>query len=383
MRRLEEARLLAPAALLLLFLGPKEIVSQSAPPTIRIDPSPSVQIGRAGDPHYEFNRIASVVRLSDGSVAVVCIGDNDVRVFDRAGAYVRSLGREGSGPGEYQQVHFVGRAGDTLVLYDFGLRRLTRLDVPTGRVATKVLTPATAQSVFPVALLEDGTLVLRENPVTSLRRPNGTRRDSVRIYVMAEGSDRVRSVGRFAGDAMFAFNPDDAASARSVMAHPLGPRLHIGVSEDRVLVVDGANPSVSWFEGDGKSMGNSLLPVVPQAFSEAKVEDARARLLNTGVPPREHDLVAELFHEESRDRMQPAFASLHVATNGDLWIAEFTPDVVAGPTKYTVINSRGELIGTGTLPENFRVTEIGSDYVLGVRTDADRVESVELYRYTR
>lgn len=373
-------RLFAIGALLLFVV--RSIAAQETS-RLRVEGAPSVRIGTEGDIHSEFTRIASAIQLSDKSIAVVVVGSSDVRVFDPMGNHLRTFGRRGSGPGEYQQMHFVARAGDTLVLYDFGLRRLTSLDVRSGRVNSTTLTPATASPMVPVGRFDDGSLVMRESPTTSLKRRQGTRRDSLDLVVVSPRGNVVHRIGRFAGDAMFAFNPDNTESARAVLGHPLGPRLHVMMSKDRVGVADGTQRMVTWFDRRGRKTGTTSLPLEKRAYDENAVTNARDRLLRQGVPEKERALIAELFSRTSRGPEQPTFSTVHVSAAGDLWIARFSPDILAGPTDYLVVDSRGNAVGSVTLPAGFRVTEIGADYILGVRSDADRVESVEMYRYAR
>jgi len=46
--------------------------------------------------------IISITRLSNGDVAVASIGTNDIRIFASSGRYVRTVGRAGRGPGEFE-----------------------------------------------------------------------------------------------------------------------------------------------------------------------------------------------------------------------------------------------------------------------------------------
>ncbi|WP_420448280.1 hypothetical protein [Candidatus Palauibacter sp.] len=77
---------------------------------------PTFEVGDvAGDERYEFDLVRGVTLLSDGSVAVADRGTASVRIFSPTGEYLRSMGREGAGPGEFRSPYLMWvLPGDTL-----------------------------------------------------------------------------------------------------------------------------------------------------------------------------------------------------------------------------------------------------------------------------
>lgn len=51
-----------------------------------------------------FQRIVSVARGEEGNLVVADAGWGEIRVFDSGGEHVRTIGREGEGPGEFQSL---------------------------------------------------------------------------------------------------------------------------------------------------------------------------------------------------------------------------------------------------------------------------------------
>jgi hypothetical protein len=89
---------------------------------IALSPEPDLIIGReGGEPEYEFFRIAGVTRLADGSIVVANAGTAQLRFFDSDGRFLKSIGRRGTGPGEFRNMRglWVIR-GDSLVVWDGG-----------------------------------------------------------------------------------------------------------------------------------------------------------------------------------------------------------------------------------------------------------------------
>lgn len=85
-----------------------------------------MRIGRADGPdEYLFGRVLAMAARGDGPVYVYDDQIHALRLYDRNGAFVRNIGRRGSGPGEYQYI--IG-----LALLDDG--RLATWDVRGHRI---------------------------------------------------------------------------------------------------------------------------------------------------------------------------------------------------------------------------------------------------------
>jgi len=95
----------------------------------RVAEEPSLEIGAPGGPdEYQLYRVRGVSRLSDGSIAVVNGGTNELRVYGPDGAFRGAAGGQGDGPGEFRAVRPAGRlGGDTLLLFDPAHNRFTRV----------------------------------------------------------------------------------------------------------------------------------------------------------------------------------------------------------------------------------------------------------------
>src|SRR5680860_99377 len=58
----------------------------------------------AGPEEYSFGQIQDLATRRDGSIFVVDLHPQSIRQFDHAGEFVRQIGREGEGPGEYRSL---------------------------------------------------------------------------------------------------------------------------------------------------------------------------------------------------------------------------------------------------------------------------------------
>src|SRR5688572_11941878 len=147
----------------------------------RIDPAPVVDIGiEAGEEPYQLNRVFDALRVPDGSVLVGNSGSGEIRVFNAAGRYMRSIGRSGNGPGEFGEMSSVRmtRAGDgSLLGYDNGNLRIHHFDSSGTYLRTVRIEPTSdGLRAFYLGLFSDGSWLmlalhpeLRNEPGTYLR----------------------------------------------------------------------------------------------------------------------------------------------------------------------------------------------------------------------
>lgn len=91
------------------------------------------EVGGAGDPSpYEFSRVNSVALDREGNILVADSRGLEVRVFGPDGTFLRSLGRSGTGPGEFLSLNAITLVGDTLLTLDPYSARIAALDLHAG-----------------------------------------------------------------------------------------------------------------------------------------------------------------------------------------------------------------------------------------------------------
>jgi hypothetical protein len=66
----------------------------------------------------EFARITGVIADTEGNIYVADSRTFNIRVFDEGGRFLRTIGRKGGGPGEFETLQSIGWLGDTLVTMD-------------------------------------------------------------------------------------------------------------------------------------------------------------------------------------------------------------------------------------------------------------------------
>lgn len=96
-------------------------------PSAAVDSTPArLELVATIDPGQAdpFLNVSSLALDEDGNLYVLDQGARNIRVFDSVGAPVRTIGREGAGPGEFATPYSLAWTGDTLAVLDPGNGRL-------------------------------------------------------------------------------------------------------------------------------------------------------------------------------------------------------------------------------------------------------------------
>ena len=79
-----------------------------------------------GEPVYMFGYVSDLAVGRDGSIYVVEGTGPEIRQYDRQGRFVRQIGEQGQGPGEYGGIQGIEILPDgRLAIWDIGNRRIT------------------------------------------------------------------------------------------------------------------------------------------------------------------------------------------------------------------------------------------------------------------
>jgi hypothetical protein len=119
-------------------------------------------------------------------------GTHELRFFDRSGSFIRSVGGQGEGPGEFTALGSIALRGDSLVAYDRRSLRFTVFDRDGEYVGT---TPP--GDTF-VGLLADGTLISYRVTTSGMPDPGTVTRSRGLLLRHAPGGTEPDTIVRFA-----------------------------------------------------------------------------------------------------------------------------------------------------------------------------------------
>lgn len=328
-----------------------------------------------------FVRVTSAVRVDD-RIVVGDAGAKRLAIFDLDGRLVRTVGREGRGPGEFQHVGWVGAAGDSLVVWDPFLARISIHSVDGTLVRTA---PVRVGGFFPAVhgSFSDGSLLVSVPPLSGRAPVPAGRawRDTATYLRIATTGEVLDTVGRFPGMEQYESPSPDRRTFRTVSL-PFGRVTGAAASGDRFFVATGDNYRVDVFGSAGQPLPPVLRTGPPLALTEADVAEYTRRAVEA-AGPRAHEVRAELAAAPLPPTIPPT-ASVLADVEGRLWVEEGQPmSARARGSRWSVFDAAGRWMARAEGPPRFRPFQIGGDWVLGRYTDDDGVEHVQLLRLVR
>lgn len=348
-----------------------------------VDSVPVVDIGDEADgPHAIFSGPVRPVFLSDGRIVVANGGSRELRFFDAAGTWIRSVGRSGSGPGEFNSLGWlhVGTA-DSLLTYDWGQLRVSVFSPDGQYQRSYMLGPdGGGGTLRPQAALADGAIIAStQSSVEMNSAAPGVRRDTSLLLLFDAQGRLLDSLGRFPGSESWINRTE---RSMSVQNRPFGKQLTVRAHANAVYVGSADTHELTVLESSGRAQRTlrwsaSLEPISPEvveAYVNATVADA----------PSEHRAAAiEMLKRAPYPPAMPAFATFVVAEDGTVWVGRYLARGQGERSTFDVLDAAGTILGSVEMPARFTPSQVTRDRVLGTWRDEDDVVHIRVYRLLR
>lgn len=350
----------------------------SSDATCTISEEPTLVIGDdETDERQWFSSIQGAGRLADGSIVAVDRVTAEVRVYDETGRHLKSMGRKGEGPGEFDDPFQLWvAAADTLWVGDASAPWSYNLFTAQGEFVRKVtLTPMFLTESFNGGVLDNGHSVNSRSK--RAQREDFTNPDTLLVQVhdpdgnlvgtLARMPDRARGILEEVPDFRLfplfqSFALADAEGTTIALAH--GRETEVRVLDDRFNL----RTIIRWLEPDREVTGADARAWredyttrrnQPASLPWSRFDDAR---VSTNRP------VADLF---------PAVARVMVGRDGRIWVRQF--DRPRERRGWLGFSPEGEfLCHLAPLPGS--EWEFGDDHVLLLGESELGVQMVHLYR---
>ena len=334
-------------------------------PSWDFGPGPVLQIGVGLEAEEEgLFRVRAASRLSDGRVAVVNAGTLEVRYFSAGGAFLRSFGRRGEGPGEFVAFSPLLQvlAADSLIVYDPRLRRVTVVADDGGSTSLALETPPDVTSVAYVGRLSDGSHIAAHTLRRTGQAPGSMYRDTVVVIHHGPEGKVAHRIGAFPGGEVAGFRR--SATQTQMMPFSLGGRLFVLLEHDTITVMNSTRDE--WLSLDP---GGRLVRLV--------------RRNSEPVPLSDQDRAAypaDLFPGLVLPEHLPYYLSAHSVGNGELWRAAAASRNEGDPVRWQMYGHDGVWKGSVDVPADWSVLSPGSAEFLVLRKDSLDVEFIEACR---
>lgn len=343
-------------------------------PSCRLAAEPTLRIGtQMGDTSQELYDVRDARRMSDGRIVVLSGGSHDVKLFDATGRLLTQLGREGDGPGEFRvPMKLSLLSGDSVAVWDTGLRRVSVLDVDGGGTREVELDPTPAYPNAQFAVL-GGDFVIG----SQLYRP-GRGAELVHQGLLLLRYDRT---GVLVDTLTTLPNGEEGwitAGGRAMFGRPLfGSRALFSSGGTRVYATGGLQPAVEAFDFAGKAVAAVRWQPPGRRVTDADLKFFREnRLRGTSAAARR--VLNQWLEATPVAKTFPASAGILVGSQGDLWVETYQRPGADAETWLSFARD-GHFRCRATLTHGFRALAFGDTWVLGVgRNDLD-VEHVEIW----
>ena len=342
--------------------------------------TPSLDIGVLDGPQeYQFFELAGAVRLADGRIAAANAGSGEIRFFDEEGRFLDAVGRQGSGPGEYEEIMWLERTrGDSLLVYDWQNRRVSVLSSEGAIGRAFELTVLTTSGGFPVVAdpFPNGDLLLAADMFLNRDASiEGAQRDSALYFVIHPDGTSWDTLGAYPGGESYQTSDGENWVGGGLVFGRFG---YGAVAGDGFYYGSSDRYEIEYRDSSGQIRRLIRLPhenlPVTQEDIDRYVEDRLAGARDE----RRRQIYRTMFERMPFPATMPAYGDFMVDLEGNLWVGETRRPGDDQP-RWRIFDPEGTYLGKVDTPKNLRIFEIGSDYVLGRGRDEMEVDHLRMY----
>lgn len=329
-----------------------------------------------GDPDYQFGSISDVIVDESGNIYVLDAQARRVMVYDSTGMFVHGFGRQGEGPGEFENPTTLIWRADTLVVWDWRLRRLSYLD----RHGT-MLRDERVDLPFgfnPRRFLSDGRVLAQRGPGFSM--PIRPEQDGIGWILALDLADPS------AADTLLrwqtgAFTPLRGERFMLMINTVYAPQLAWAADSDgRIYVARGESYEIEVYSPSGERLKTIRRVYTRFPPNAAEHERARARHEERA---EQFGANADLYRKSFQIAdLKTATADVLVSDAGGLWVRVSAADDLESWT-WDVFDAEGRYVTALETPPRLEIHAIIDDHLYAELPDDLDVPHVKRFRIVR
>jgi hypothetical protein len=334
-----------------------------------------------GPPEYTFNQIAAVAVAPGDTVFVLDAGDKIIKAYDPDGHFVRQFGREGEGPGEFNDPRDLIATPDGLLAYDWRQHRLT-LFANDGKVIRTMPVHPSIMFGSHLRVLDDSTIALGVSTGYSIPRRPETEGKFWLLRLDFSGKILDTLIRAQGGDATPHW--DNQSLFVLPAPFPRGPQFD-AAPNGRVAFGRGETYAIDVYRADPDwRLASSIRRTAPPLRATEDDRAAyRSQFTNPRMPAQLRSVYADLVGQVTYPETWPAYEALLFDAANRLWVEE-PAHSADSLVPWSVFAPDESYLGTVMIPKRLRqVRVIGDDAIWGVEQDELGVQSVVRYRIDR
>lgn len=361
-----------------------------------VSATPVLEIGgrSTGVGEYVFHRIRGVARLPGRSIVVVDGSSRQLRLFSPEGHFMRAVGREGRGPGEFRSMPTLvkGTAYDSILVFDAGLQRFSVFDTavallaayrPVAASATPFVVPwgtvTVTRITHPLGILGDRVLTLHSVGLFGGGAGVVSEPHEFRLVHPSSG-DELR-LGLFEDKSWFSTALDELGqSARLQTPFVISPAATVGLQS--VLLIPPGGLEIREYDDQGRFYRALRLNEQPRAVTRQDLPDFVQELASTAPSAAVADMYRREYQKIAIPQTMPTFDAVVFDELGYVWARLFDYSEQA-LDNWVLFGPDGHGLGTVALPSGLQIHQVGVDFILGTWRSEYGIESVRVYSLAR
>jgi hypothetical protein len=361
-------------------------VPKAGGPVWKLSSSPTLEINSDADTTLLFNHVRHPRRTPSGLIAFApssfkafsnarghgWLETNSGRLalFDDHGRLVRVIGREGKGPKEFESVNDLLPLGDSILVFEGAWATDLKMVHRDGGFGESGYVDRTdlGSSIELIGKFSDGSVVIG----TKVNYLNSQGDIFQATYARMDHTGK--RLNKVAGPLLY-----DRVRRDWVRWYGRGTAT---VGNDLFYYAFGEKYEIAAYDRNGKlvrilRIDRELRPARKEdrAWLDAEQKRAEAIFRRDFTPDK---TVVNIVYPDHLHAIDKVIAD----AAGNLWIREGSPSPTA-PGTWLVIDRNGRFLATVRTPGYFEVSEIGSDYVLGVHAEEEGGSGVWMFRLSR
>ncbi|MFC1529104.1 6-bladed beta-propeller [Gemmatimonadota bacterium] len=315
----------------------------------------------------------------EGRFFVLDYGNRRVAVFDEGGTYSHSIGREGSGPGEFRILTLLSVRDGLVSVLDYRLQRVSVFDHEGGFLRHITFSSERLSIDSQVSEGPDGVKILVNRVYHNELRPKIV--ISWRVNVYSPDGNVISTVETAP---VYDSTISEGVEA-STGGYYLGQPGAVYVPDRGILITTGIDPVMEWYDLAGDHLETIRLNVPPEPVT-AEERSATLSRLDQLVEEAGTPFMKNIREEQKRVAEIPEYkgywCQIMVDEAGFIWArkphAYYMDEYPAGST-YLIFSPEGEYLGDTLLPTGSGTVSRG--HFLAIRRDADTgVTRLVVYR---
>lgn len=352
-----------------------------------LSPVEDLRLGAvSGNPAEEFGLLRDLAVDSGGTIYAVDMQAGTIRVFDRDGRPLRTLGQPGQGPGEFDfEILRIAVGNDTVLALD--RRRLHLFDAEGTHLHTTRQEVA-GNEIIPLLEHSAAGWIAGRSVTTPATDPaRRLTRDTFRVWPVDVANGEVLDpIVEVPGRPRVYWEDLDRSTTPWLGPEPTAAVRWTG----DVYVTDGAGYAIQVFSPSGALRRTIRADAAPVEISDREFEAGVRTVVeyydSGGLPPEWGRRFAEAAEAGGRPEARPVPGRLLVAPNGRMLLErrdlDPDPSVLANPdtSSWDLLRPSGRIAGRLRLPPRTLVAELADEHLYLIERDELDVQYIVRYR---